>query len=205
MKPVWKHIKYNGIDYTGHYQVSNTGLIRSVYRVVPRTGKGSSTIKGKIIKSQDNGNGYLMVWLSKGGKRKPIKVHRLVVTMFQRVIEKGEDIDHDNSNTKDNRNENLIIKSHRGNCSKERTIKSGLPVGVTRFGKNKYQASIRVDGVYFYLGLYNTVPTAAKAYQLVLGIINTTAGVSIGTLKVHVNRYRKSIRIKPLRASLLKK
>ena len=45
MKEIWKDIK----GYEGYYQVSNTGRIRSLDRVVYHSRSGCNTIKGQIF------------------------------------------------------------------------------------------------------------------------------------------------------------
>lgn len=60
----WQSVK----DYD-NYQVSDLGRIRNV-------------ITRNVLKSSDNGNGYLRVDLYKNGTRKKQFVHRLVAKMF---------------------------------------------------------------------------------------------------------------------------
>lgn len=64
---IWKEIA----GYEGIYEVSDTGLVRSL-----KFGKA------KILKPQNNGNGYLHFRLCKNGKAKNTKIHRLVAEAF---------------------------------------------------------------------------------------------------------------------------
>ena len=65
MKEIWKDI----IDYTGLYQVSNFGRIKSLK-------------KEKIMKQRKDKDGYLLIDLHKNSKKKTFKVHRLVAQAF---------------------------------------------------------------------------------------------------------------------------
>ena len=81
---IWKDIviERNGIvyDYTGLYQVSNLGRVRSLDRI----NCNGRRINGRILKLQDeqDKNGYVWIVLSKDGTAKKFSVHRLVATAF---------------------------------------------------------------------------------------------------------------------------
>lgn len=77
-KEIWKDIYYiennKLFDYSGLYQVSNLGRIKSLnYR---------NSKKEKILKQANDKNGYKIVCLSKNNIHKNFKVHRLVAHMF---------------------------------------------------------------------------------------------------------------------------
>lgn len=73
-------IEKNGIlyDYTGMYQISNYGRVRSL----DRTGSDGRELKGKILKPKQDKKGYLFVTLCKNREAKNFTIHRLVATMF---------------------------------------------------------------------------------------------------------------------------
>lgn len=79
MEEIWKPIviEQNGVlyDYTGLYEVSNLGRIRSLNF----NGK-----KGRvgILKARNNGTGYLNVVLYKNKKSKRFYVHRIVAFVW---------------------------------------------------------------------------------------------------------------------------
>ena len=80
---IWKDIviEKNGVvyDYTGLYQVSNFGRVRSLDRVDSR----GHRMKGKIMQYKPRKNGYVYVGLRKNGeKQQQFLVHRLVATAF---------------------------------------------------------------------------------------------------------------------------
>lgn len=89
---IWKPIK----DYEGIYEVSNYGRIRSLRRAAPR-----------ILKTANNGYGYLIINLSKDSIKKTVKVHKLVAEAFIPNPNNLPTIDHINRNRNDNRVENL--------------------------------------------------------------------------------------------------
>ena len=66
--------------FEGLYQVSDTGLVRSVDRIT--TGKRNRKIKGTILKQCLSTTGYYICYLCKDGKAKTFKVHRLIAKAF---------------------------------------------------------------------------------------------------------------------------
>lgn len=67
--------------YSGIYEVSNRGQVRSLDRVVHHP-KKTQRYKGKILKQRLGGAGYLIVNLSIDGVKKTHSVHRLVAEEF---------------------------------------------------------------------------------------------------------------------------
>ena len=101
---LWKDIK----GYEGYYQVSNFGRIRSIDRIVKdKTGKLVKK-KGIILKqSPINKQGYLRVNLRKNGEIKTVMVHRIVAKHFVTGYKYGLDVDHIDTNKKNNSSYNL--------------------------------------------------------------------------------------------------
>lgn len=73
----WRPIE----GYEGLYEVSNLGRVRSLDRVV-KDSRCERKCKGKLLKLSPNGRGYLRVVLSKEGKSKQHRIHRLVAIAF---------------------------------------------------------------------------------------------------------------------------
>ena len=87
------------VGYEGRYQVSSMGRVKSLVR------KGRK--RERILKPAFNGCGYLLVNLCAGGKRKTLKVHRLVCEAFHDNPDNKSDVNHINENKTDNRACNL--------------------------------------------------------------------------------------------------
>lgn len=101
-KEIWKNIT----GYEGLYQVSNLGNIRVNDRRVFNS-KCLCLRKGRILKNNKNGRGYINVSLTKNGKSKNKLVHRLVAEAFIPNPKKYLQVNHKNENKRDNRAENL--------------------------------------------------------------------------------------------------
>lgn len=103
MPEVWNEIK----EFTGGYQISTFGNVRSVTRVVLKSDGKSVTIKGKSIIPQINSWGYLFVVLYKNGKGTTCCVHKLVLNTFIPNPENKPQGNHINGIKTDNCTENL--------------------------------------------------------------------------------------------------
>lgn len=90
-KETWKDI----VGFEGHYQVSNTGRVKSLKGGKERVMKPGNTIK------------YLLITLSNGSLRKSFGVHRLVGQAFIENPLNKPQINHKDGNKKNNKVENL--------------------------------------------------------------------------------------------------
>ena len=75
---VWKEV----VEYEGLYEVSNSGDIRSVERMVNHPKGGMALKKGKLLSACPNKDGYLRVPLWRDCKSKYKYVSRLVLEAF---------------------------------------------------------------------------------------------------------------------------
>lgn len=165
MIEVWKDIE----DYEGLYQVSNFGNIKSLSReVYDASGKFHYTINEKIRKKYlDNNTGYYVIVLSKGGKRKTHKVHKLVAMSFLKHEPDGHNlvIDHINEDKTDNYVDNLRIVTQRFNNSRRKLCYSEF-TGVSWYKvKKKWRAMIQINGNYINLGNFDNEYEAHLSYQ----------------------------------------
>ena len=106
----WLAIK----GYEGLYEVSNYGRVRSLnYR---KTGKR------KVLKCYARLGYYVKTSLDKDGVRKYFRVHRLVAQAFLPPPKEGENqVEHVNTDKRDNRVQNLRWVSPKGNMANELT------------------------------------------------------------------------------------
>lgn len=121
-KEVWKSIK----GYEGVYEVSSLGGIRSLTRYV-EVGSYSRISYGKVIGQFEDKDGYMIAQLSKDGKGKTIRVHSLVADAFLKKEDGRDEVNHIDSNKKNNsfdnleycnRSENMIHYYESGHANK---------------------------------------------------------------------------------------
>ena len=75
---VWRPV--NG--YEGRYDVSNSGIVRSLDVAVRCRGSGIRVNRGKLLPYRANNRGYLTVNLTKANITKSFLVHRVVAEAF---------------------------------------------------------------------------------------------------------------------------
>ena len=121
--------------YEGIYEVSNMGRVRSL-----KFGKK------KILKPSKDGNGYLFVKLSKNGKIKYFKVHRLVANAFVENPNNLPQINHINEVKTDNRAVNLEWCTNQYN---KRFSSAKNVMGIGDNGKKTILLGAVIDGVLF--------------------------------------------------------
>lgn len=115
MEEVWKDIFYVDIrtseiiDFRNQYQISNLGNVRSL---IDNHGKRQN----KLLKQREK-FGYLVVNLSKNGKHKDFKIHRLVAHMFIENNEHKKEVNHKDENKHNNNVANLEWCTAKENCN----------------------------------------------------------------------------------------
>ena len=103
MQIEWKPI----IGFEGLYEVSNTGEVKSLERIIVNNG-GWQKRKERILKQRiARQQGHCIVVLSKDGKTYPKLVHRLVAIAFLPNPDNKPVVDHIDTNPQNNNVENL--------------------------------------------------------------------------------------------------
>ena len=129
-KEIWRDID----GYEGLYEVSDQGRVKSLEKKVKHWRGGERIQKERILKPATAYNGYLLVPLYAGGKRKMFFVHRLVCQAFHENPENKLEVNHINEIKTDNRAVNLEWSTRRENVNygsrNERAAKTkSKPVG----------------------------------------------------------------------------
>ena len=121
-KEIWKPIiiEKNEVlyDFTGMYEVSNYGRVRSLDRYIDTIINGipcKRKIDRKILKPSKNKNGYLTVYLCKNGNSVRFYLHRLVATIFIDNPNNYSDVNHKDFDKCNNSIDNLEWVSHKEN------------------------------------------------------------------------------------------
>ena len=138
-----------------NYLVSNYGNIKNCKT-------------NRILKLQNHPKGYKLIYLSKKGKVKNFRVHRLVGIAFLENPDNKEMIDHIDNNPANNNVKNLRWCSQKDNLAnqgKRINNKSGFK-GVCFYKPlNKYKASININGKKKHLGYFETAEEASQVYE----------------------------------------
>ena len=167
MEEIWKDIK----GYEGCYQVSSSGRIKSIERIV-RGPSGNKKIKSRILKEFKNQFGYYMVSLFKNGKHKNFQVHRLVAHSFILNPLNLPQVNHIDGNKENNCVDNLEWITNRDN--------------VIHAYKNNLRETIKIDKETL-INLY--VNEKYPVYKLA-----EIFGYSKGTIKKNLLDYGVEIR-----------
>lgn len=166
---IWKDI----IVSNGFYKVSDLGRIKSLKREI-KCGLGFRLLKEKILNPGITSTGYYMVNIHKNHKIKSFKIHQLVAIAFLNHKPCGHKfvVNHINFNILDNRINNLEIITQRKNTNKKHLKSTSEYTGVTwDKDRNKWRASIYLNGVAKNLGRYKNEYDAHLAYENALKTI----------------------------------
>lgn len=104
MTEIWKSIQ----GYEELYEVSNLGNVRSLDRVIKSRHNGTTIRKGRVLTPfYEEKKGYYQVRLSKNGKNKTFRIHRLVALAFLENPFNYTDVNHKDEVKTNNKVNNL--------------------------------------------------------------------------------------------------
>jgi hypothetical protein len=109
MKEEWRDV----VGYEGIYQVSNTGLVKSLDRIVLYKNGISYNKKGVLLSERTNPKGYRGVGLYKENKVCYFDTHRLAAMCFMGVSDK--EVNHIDGNKANNNISNLEYVTSQSN------------------------------------------------------------------------------------------
>ncbi len=158
----WYPVFYNGLET--NVEVTKCGRVRRIKVDWMKNNKTPGEVDFSKIKIH---KGYRILSVKvKNYKFISIRLHQLMAAAFLNHKFNGMKniVDHIDFNTLNNNIENLRVISQRENCSRLKTLKSGLPVGVNKRGE-KYYAQIAVNKKLIGLGTFSTIEEASNAYQ----------------------------------------
>lgn len=155
----WKQIKKDFpkakwisiIEYKGEYKISDNGLVYSLK-------------SNKLLSINLTSNGYVYVMLSKKGKQKTHRIHRLVAEAFIPNPENKCDVNHIDSNRTNNVLKNLEWATRSENlrhCVKTRNIIDG---------ENNYRAKYKRWQIIIMRYLYHEKKWKGKTIAKVMNI-----------------------------------
>jgi len=145
--------EYKPIQDFENYEVSNLGNV-----------KNKKT--GRILKPNVGNDGYNKLSLMKDKKRCGKKLHRLIAEAFIPNPENKQFVDHIDNNRLNNNINNLRWATNQENQrNRQLNINSTSGVKGVSFDKarNKWSATITIDGITIHLGRYDNIEDAKAA------------------------------------------
>ena len=164
---VWLNIK----GYEGHYQVSSSGRVKSLSRVVECRKGVFVNKKERILSDWNCGKGYRKVKLSKDSAEKSIRVHRLVAETFLSNPEAKSEVNHKNGIKDDNRVENLEWATGSENVLHSLANNLKIPQKGSEHGNSKLTEEKVLE--IRKIGRSKTLKELAKIYDVDMSLISS--------------------------------
>lgn len=154
MEEIWKPIP----NYEGYYEVSNTGKVKSLKRIIEDKRGVNHFVTEKELALNRYGD-YYQVALSKDGKRKLFLVHRLVAIVFLPNPDNLPIVNHKDENKLNNNANNLewcTIKYNTNyGTTKQRMSQNRKNKHIKKIWKCDYNTHERIE-------LFDSASEAAK-------------------------------------------
>lgn len=103
VEEIWKDIK----GYEGYYQISNLGNVKSLERTVYHSDGRVQVRKERIMSKRESTDGYYIAKLNVDKQSKSIAIHRLIAEAFIPNPNNFPEVNHIDTNRKNNKVENL--------------------------------------------------------------------------------------------------
>lgn len=160
MIEIWKDIK----GYENLYQISNMGRVKSLEKFRVNGKNGGYIQKSKILKPQQQLNGYLQICLHQDKRIKHFLIHRLVAIHFLPNPQNLPQVNHINEDKTDNRVENLEW------CTNEYNLNYGSCI--TRMKEKLNIPIIQFSKYDNFIQIWKSTTTASKSLNINKGNIN---------------------------------
>ncbi len=147
--------KWKSVNGFANYEISSCGRVRNA-------------TTERMLKSSDDGRGYLKISLCKEGKSSTAKIHRLVAEAFVNNPEGKRCVDHIDGDRTNNHRENLRYATHSENNrnTSKRANTTSVYYGVCLHKtSNKWTAQIQIDGKRKNLGFFTDEKEAAAVFN----------------------------------------
>ena len=112
------------VGFEGYFEVSDSGLFRSVERIVANKNGKTRIMKPKILTGYPDPKGYLKVRTSIDKEKITFKIHREVAKAFIHNPDNKEQVDHIDGNKSNNAVSNLRWVTNRENF--DLSVENGL-------------------------------------------------------------------------------
>lgn len=103
MEEIWCEIEGSN----GWYEISSTGRIRGVDRILIKSNGSPCTVRGRVLCQNINRGGYCQCYIAYMGKKRTVSTHRLVALSFVPNPENKPEVNHIDGNKQNNNASNL--------------------------------------------------------------------------------------------------